>query len=70
MPWTDMLSGLAALGVNPHDVPATVEGTLPQQGAKKFLPRPTEREDLWQLFRGVMRYWRGALRANLAKTPP
>ncbi|HEV2109433.1 MAG TPA: iron-containing alcohol dehydrogenase, partial [Thermomicrobiales bacterium] len=54
---TGMPSGLSALGFSPDDVPALVEGTLPQHRVTKLSPRPAGREDLWDLFRGAMRYW-------------
>lgn len=54
---TGMPSGLAAIGFSPDDVPALVEGTLPQHRVTKLSPRPAEGEDLWELFLGAMRYW-------------
>lgn len=54
---TGMPSGLAAIGFSPDNVPALVEGTLPQHRVTKLSPRPAEGEDLWELFLGAMRYW-------------
>ncbi len=52
-----MPSGLAAVGFGEADVPALVEGTLPQHRVTKLSPRPASAEDLAELFRGAMRYW-------------
>ncbi|MDQ4044152.1 MAG: iron-containing alcohol dehydrogenase [Chloroflexota bacterium] len=54
---TGMPSGLAAVGFTPEDVPALVEGTLPQHRVTKLSPRPADPDDLRELFRGAMRYW-------------
>ncbi len=54
---TGMPSGLAAVGFGPRDVPALVEGTLPQHRVTKLSPRPADADDLRRLFLGAMRYW-------------
>ncbi len=50
-------NGLKALGYGPSDIPALVEGTLPQHRVTKLSPRPFEREDLARLFEGAMTAW-------------
>jgi hydroxyacid-oxoacid transhydrogenase len=52
-----MPNGLAAVGFGEADVPALVEGTLPQHRVTKLSPRPAGAEDLTALFRAAMRYW-------------
>jgi hydroxyacid-oxoacid transhydrogenase len=54
---TGMPNGLAAVGYGPDDIPALVEGTLPQHRVTKLSPRPADADDLAQLFAGAMRYW-------------
>jgi len=54
---TGMPSGLAEVGFGPDDVPALVEGTLPQHRVTKLAPRPADADDLRALFLGAMRYW-------------
>jgi hydroxyacid-oxoacid transhydrogenase len=54
---TGMPNGLAEVGFGPHDVPALVEGTLPQHRVTKLAPRPADADDLRALFLGAMRYW-------------
>jgi hydroxyacid-oxoacid transhydrogenase len=54
---TGMPSGLAAVGFGSDDVPALVEGTLPQHRVTKLSPRPADADDLRALFLGAMRYW-------------
>jgi hydroxyacid-oxoacid transhydrogenase len=43
-------NGLRALGYTSSDIPALVEGTLPQHRVTKLAPRPAGPEDLAQLF--------------------
>ena len=43
-------NGLRALGYNSSDIPALVEGTLPQHRVTKLSPRPAGAEDLARLF--------------------
>lgn len=50
-------NGLKALGYTSSDIPALVEGTLPQHRVTKLSPRPFEREDLARLFEGAMTAW-------------
>lgn len=50
-------NGLAAIGFGPGDIPALVEGTLPQHRVTKLSPRPAGPEDLAELFAAAMRYW-------------
>ncbi len=54
---TGMPNGLAAVGFGPDDVPALVEGTLPQHRVTKLSPRPADADDLRALVLGAMRYW-------------
>ena len=53
----DLPSGLAAIGFGPKDIPALVEGTLPQHRVTKLSPRPAGPEDLAGLFGDAMSYW-------------
>ena len=50
-------NGLGAVGYTEDDVPALVEGTLPQHRVTKLSPRPAEAEDLTQLFRDSLTLW-------------
>jgi hydroxyacid-oxoacid transhydrogenase len=50
-------SGLAAIGYTAADIPALVEGTLPQHRVTKLSPRPANAEDLAALFEDAMVYW-------------
>jgi hydroxyacid-oxoacid transhydrogenase len=43
-------SGLKALGYSSSDIPALVEGTLPQHRVTKLSPRPATTDDLAKLF--------------------
>lgn len=54
---TGMPNGLGAVGFEPDDVDALVQGTLPQHRVTKLSPRPADEADLQQLFIGAMRYW-------------
>jgi hydroxyacid-oxoacid transhydrogenase len=53
----DMPNGLAAVGYTAADIPALVEGTLPQHRVTKLSPRPASAEDLAQLFRDSLTLW-------------
>jgi hydroxyacid-oxoacid transhydrogenase len=53
---TGMPSGLVAVGFEPDDVAALVEGTLPQHRVTKLSPRPAGPDDLKQLFLAALRY--------------
>ena len=48
-------SGLAAIGYTKADIPALVEGTLPQDRIVKICPRPVTREDLIKMFEESMK---------------
>jgi hydroxyacid-oxoacid transhydrogenase len=52
-----MPNGLAAIGYSASDVPALVEGTLPQHRVTKLSPRPASGDDLAQLFEQSLRAW-------------
>ena len=53
----EMPNGLRAVGYTEADIPALVEGTLPQHRVTKLSPRPASAEDLAGLFRDAMGYW-------------
>ncbi|MBM3755871.1 MAG: iron-containing alcohol dehydrogenase [Acidobacteria bacterium] len=46
--------GLKALGYSTSEIPALVEGTLPQHRVTKLSPRPASKEDLAKLFEETM----------------
>jgi hydroxyacid-oxoacid transhydrogenase len=50
-------NGLRALGYSAADIPALVQGTLPQHRVTKLSPRPAGEEELAGLFEGAMRSW-------------
>ena len=50
-------NGLSALGYTSADIPALVEGTLPQHRVTKLSPRPAAPEDLARLFEDAMVAW-------------
>ncbi len=50
-------NGLAALGYTAADIPALVEGTLPQHRVTKLSPRPAGPEELSRLFQDAMVAW-------------
>ena len=50
-------NGLSALGYSTSDIPALVEGTLPQHRVTKLSPRPAGPEELARLFEDSMRAW-------------
>ena len=50
-------NGLSELGYTANDIPALVEGTLPQHRVTKLAPRETGSEDLGELFSQSMRLW-------------
>ncbi len=52
-----MPNGLRAVGFTPEDVPALVEGVLPQHRVTKLSPRPASAEDFRQLFLDSMTIW-------------
>jgi len=53
----DMPNGLKAVGYTEADIPALVEGTLPQHRVTKLSPRPAGPEELAELFRASMCVW-------------
>ncbi|MDP2056098.1 MAG: hydroxyacid-oxoacid transhydrogenase [Acidobacteriota bacterium] len=50
-------NGLAALGYSSSDIPALVEGTLPQHRVTKLSPRAAGPEELGRLFEDAMIAW-------------
>ena len=50
-------NGLRELGYESGDIPALVEGTLPQHRVTKLSPRPAEADDLAGLFTNSMSAW-------------
>jgi hydroxyacid-oxoacid transhydrogenase len=52
-----MPNGLRDLGYTSSDIPALVEGTLPQHRVTKLSPRPAGPEELSRLFEESMRCW-------------
>jgi len=50
-------NGLAALGYSSTDIPALVEGTLPQHRVTKLSPRPAGPDELARLFEEAMVAW-------------
>lgn len=53
----DVPNGLSALGYASSDIPALVEGTLPQHRVTKLSPRPAEADDLAAMFEDAMTAW-------------
>lgn len=53
----DVPNGLAAIGFTEADIPALVQGTLPQHRVTKLSPRPADAEDLEALFKDAMKAW-------------
>jgi len=52
-----MPSGLAAVGYTEADIPALVQGTLPQHRVTKLSPRPAGEAELTELFRASLKIW-------------
>ncbi len=50
-------NGLSAVGYTSADIPALVEGTLPQHRVNKLSPKPAGKEELEALFEDAMTYW-------------
>jgi len=50
-------NGLSGIGYTANDIPALVEGTLPQHRVTKLAPRPTGADELAQLFNDSMTLW-------------
>ncbi|MCP4262150.1 MAG: iron-containing alcohol dehydrogenase [Planctomycetes bacterium] len=53
----EMPNGLSAVGYTKDDIPALVEGTLPQHRVTKLSPKPVGPEELSKLFEDAMIYW-------------
>lgn len=53
----DMPNGLGGVGYSETDIPALVQGTLPQHRVTKLSPRPAGEAELTQLFRESMKIW-------------
>jgi len=50
-------NGLREIGYSSQDIPALVEGTLPQHRVTKLSPRPAGPEELGRLFENAMVAW-------------
>ena len=50
-------NGLKAIGYSSSDIPALVEGTLPQHRVTKLSPRPAGPDELATLFEDAMVAW-------------
>jgi hydroxyacid-oxoacid transhydrogenase len=50
-------NGLKALGYSTTDIPALVEGTMPQHRVTRLSPRPAGPEELARLFEESMTAW-------------
>jgi len=50
-------NGLSAIGFSGNEIPALVEGTLPQHRVTKLSPQPVGPEELAELFQDAMSYW-------------
>jgi hydroxyacid-oxoacid transhydrogenase len=50
-------NGLREIGYAPDDIPALVEGTLPQHRVTKLSPRPAGPDELARLFESAMVAW-------------
>ncbi len=50
-------NGLRAIGYTSSDVPALVQGTLPQHRVTKLSPRPAGEQELTELFEQAMQSW-------------
>jgi hydroxyacid-oxoacid transhydrogenase len=50
-------NGLSAIGYTQDDIPALVEGTLPQHRVIKLSPRPAGPVEFAQLFERSMKLW-------------
>jgi hydroxyacid-oxoacid transhydrogenase len=57
MKLTKMPNGLSAVGYTETDIPALVQGTLPQHRVTKLSPVPAGEAELAALFRASMRIW-------------
>ena len=50
-------NGLREIGYTPADIPALIEGTLPQHRVTKLLPRPAGPDELSKMFEEAMVAW-------------
>ncbi len=50
-------NGLSAIGYSSEDIPALVEGTLPQHRVTKLSPRPAGPDELARMFEDAMTAW-------------
>ena len=50
-------NGLSAIGYTSDDIPALVQGTLPQHRVTKLSPIPADEKDLTKIFEDAMIYW-------------
>lgn len=50
-------NGLSAIGYGRQDIPALVEGTLPQHRVTKLSPRPANADELAEMFDDAIGYW-------------
>jgi len=53
----DMPNGLSGVGYTREDIPALVQGTLPQHRVTKLSPRPADEQDLTGIFEDAMTSW-------------
>jgi hydroxyacid-oxoacid transhydrogenase len=53
----DVPNGLRAVGYTTSDIPALVEGTLPQHRVTHLSPRPAGRDELATLFEDALVAW-------------
>jgi hydroxyacid-oxoacid transhydrogenase len=53
----DMPNGISAVGYTADDIPALVEGTLPQHRVTKLSPTEAGRDDLTELFKDSLTIW-------------
>ena len=53
----DIPNGLSGLGYGSEQIPALVQGTLPQHRVTKLSPRPAGEKELTALFDDAMKYW-------------
>lgn len=50
-------NGLSAVGYTHDDIPALIQGTLPQHRVTKLSPKLADEQDLEKLFEDAMTYW-------------
>ncbi|HEV8020114.1 MAG TPA: hydroxyacid-oxoacid transhydrogenase [Candidatus Lustribacter sp.] len=54
---TGIPNGLAAVGYEPGDIDALVDGSFPQKGLIQNAPRETSRDQLHSLYANALRHW-------------